>query len=79
MSKKQNFLDQDSTDPKIIVTQVLLRHLSKTTATNSLRQFNMIENELWQTWMKQMTFEDIHGCLTAANAIIKENGHEMES
>lgn len=79
MSKKQKFLDLETENVDIQITQEILKTMNKTQITNALRSFVQLEKTLWKSWMKQSPFESIHGCLTAANAVIKEDGNEMES
>lgn len=71
--KKQKFLDQESTDTVIVVTQELLKSMGKTQLSNAVRSLNQLDSCLWKSWMKSMAFEDIIGCAHAALSIIKED------
>lgn len=71
MTKKQEFLDQEAGTNEIFVTQQLLLKHSKTKLTQLRRAMKEINDTIYKSWAKSMPFEEIYGCIIAADDLNK--------
>lgn len=79
-SKKQQFLDQETTSNEVHATQTILTQMSKTEISDIRRKLERITKVLFKSWARGLTLDTIIGCFIAAEELNKpeNDGNNLE-